>query len=225
MINQGFFITLEGGEGTGKTTQIGKLASLLEDHGRTVITTREPGGTPEAEKIRSLLVQRDGGDWTPEAECLLLFAARNIHVEKLIKPAMQKDGIVISDRFTDSTRAYQSYGHGLDMGFVESLARLAIGGFEPDLTFILDLEVEKGLNRAGKRLADSGSGEDRFEQMGKAFHERLRQGYLEIAERNPQRCVVIDASRPVEAIAREIGQIALARLGMDVSGREALNVR
>ena len=212
MSNSGFFITLEGGEGTGKSTQIKKLAALLEEKGRAVVVTREPGGTPEAEKIRNLFTQRDGGNWTPVAECLLLFAARNMHVERLIKPSLADNRIVISDRFTDSTRAYQSYGHGLELDFIESLTQLSIGGFEPDLTFILDMDTEKGLGRAKERIAETGSGEDRFEQLDISFHERLRKGFLEIAERNPDRCVIIDASRSVEEIAEEMGRVALERI-------------
>lgn len=208
----GMFITLEGGEGTGKTTQIELLAKKLKENGHEVITTREPGGTPEAEKIRELLVHRDGGDWTPMAEILLFFAARNMHVENLIKPAVAAGKIVISDRFTDSTRAYQSYGHGIDPDVIESFVQLALGGYDPDLTFILDIDPATGLERAGKRLSDDGSGEDRFEQMDLGFHEKLRQGFLEISERNPDRCVMIDAGRAIEKIAGEIGQIALERI-------------
>lgn len=155
----GFFITLEGGEGTGKSTQISLLAGFLREQGYDVVTTREPGGTPEAEKIRELLVHRDGGNWTPAAECLLFFTARHMHVETLIKPALAAGKIVISDRFTDSTRAYQSYGHNvLPPEMIESVKQIAIGDFEPDLTFILDIDVKTGLRRAGKRLDEDGSG-------------------------------------------------------------------
>jgi dTMP kinase len=208
----GLFITFEGGEGSGKTTQIRLLADRLKAKGLPVITTREPGGTPEAEKIRSLLVNRDGGDWTPVSEVLLLFAARSMHVEKLIRPALAAGKIVISDRFTDSTRAYQSYGHGLPIETVEAVNRTALGDFTPGLTFILDLPVETGLARAGKRMARDASKEDRFEQLKTDFHERLRQGYLSIARKNPKRCVVIDATRPIDAIAAEIGYKAMAHL-------------
>lgn len=208
----GFFITLEGGEGAGKSTQIKLLADRLRQSGREVVTTREPGGTPEAEKIRDLLVHRDGGEWTPMAEILLFFAARNMHVETLIRPALAAGKIVISDRFTDSTRAYQSYGHGIDPDLIESLVRVSLQNFEPDLTFILDLDVKTGLARAGKRLTGEESGEDRFEQLDTAFHERLRRGYLEIAERNPERCVVVDAARPVGEIADSLARKTLAAL-------------
>jgi dTMP kinase len=200
----GLFITFEGGEGSGKTTQIKLLADKLKAEGNDVVTTREPGGTSEAEKIRSLLVNRDGGDWTPVAEVLLLFAARSMHVENLIKPTLAAGKTVICDRFTDSTRAYQSYGHGLPIETVESINTMTLNGFEPHMTFILDLPVEAGLARAGKRLAQDASKEDRFEKLKTDFHERLRQGYLDIAKKNPRRCMVINADQSVEAVAAAI---------------------
>jgi dTMP kinase len=200
----GLFITLEGGEGTGKSTQMELLASFLEKKGYEVLKTREPGGTEEAEKIRELLVSRDGGNWTPTAECLLFFAARNMHAENLIKPAIEEGKIVISDRFADSTRAYQSYGHELDPDIIEKINDVALGGFEPDITFIMNLPTEKGLARAGKRLEEDQSGEDRFEQLDIKFHERLRQGFLDIAEKNPDRCIIIDADRPIEEISKSL---------------------
>lgn len=212
-MKKGFFITLEGGEGSGKTTQIARMREALERAGRTVIVTREPGGTPEAEKIRALLVRRDGGDWTPMAECLLLFAARSMHVETLIKPALDEGKIVISDRFTDSTRAYQGYGHGMDFKQIEALNTLALGGFKPDLTFILDLPVRLGLERAGKRITESASSEDRFERLELGFHEQLRQGYLDIAGRNPGRCIVVDAGQDMDQVTAFILGRLSERLG------------
>lgn len=204
MATRGLFITLEGGEGTGKTTQIKLLAECLRAQGYEVVTSREPGGTPEAEKIRNLLVHREGGNWTPLAECLLLFAGRQMHVETLIKPALARGAIVISDRFADSTRAYQGYGHGLPLAQIEALNDLALDGFKPDLTYIFDMDVAEGLRRSGRRLAAEESGEDRFEQLEIAFHERMRQGYLAIAQKEPERCRLIDAAQTVENIAREI---------------------
>jgi dTMP kinase len=201
---KGLFVSFEGGEGSGKTTQIRLLAEKLQNTGLEVVKTREPGGTPEAEKIRPLLAQRDGGAWTPMAECLLLFAARTMHADTLIKPALAAGKIVLSDRFTDSTRAYQSHGHGLPIETVERLNRLVLDGFAPDLTIILDIPVEEGLNRAGERLNRDGSAEDRFERLDISFHERLRHGYLEIARREPQRCRVIDAAQAAETIADQI---------------------
>ncbi len=211
-MSRGIFITLEGGDGAGKTTQIRLLSEALRAQGRDVVLTREPGGTPEAEKIRDFLVKRDGGNWTPMAECLLLYAARQMHVENLIKPALAEGKVVISDRFADSTRAYQSFGHGLPLETVESLNKISLGDFAPDLTFILDLPVEVGVARAGKRMADDNSQEDRFERIGGGFHERLRQGFLEIAKRDADRCVVIDATRSVDEIAADIATHARERL-------------
>lgn len=203
-MTKGIFISLEGGEGTGKSTQIKRLADALRTTGHDVLTTREPGGTPEAEKIRDLLVRRDGGNWTPFTECLLLYAARVQHVETLIKPALAAGKIVISDRFADSTRAYQSYGHGLPLKQVEDLNTLSLGDFRPDLTFILDMDVEEGLARAGKRLSSEASAEDKYESLALAFHQRLRMGYLEIAGREPERCVVINAGRSIDDIAKDL---------------------
>lgn len=209
---RGMFITLEGGEGSGKSTQIRLLADALRTMGRSVVTTREPGGTPEAEKIRDFLVKRDGGNWTPMAECMLLYAARQMHVENLIKPALSEGKIVVSDRFSDSTRAYQSFGHGLPLETIEQIDHLVLGGFKPDLTFILDLPVETGLARAGKRMNADQSQEDRFEKLGASFHDRLRQGYLQIAQANPERCVVIDATRSIEKISTDLAKHVQERL-------------
>ncbi len=228
MKKQGLFITFEGGEGSGKSTQIKTIASLLSAElsadGHQPVTTREPGGTPEAEKIRHLLVHRDGGNWTPMAEILLFFAARNMHVEQLIKPALAAGNIVICDRFTDSTRAYQSYGHGIEPDIIESLVQLTLGGFEPDMTFILDIDSAAGLARSGKRLQAEQSGEDRFEALDIAFHEKLRHGYLEIAARYPERCHVIDAAQTPDAVTKDIMAIigdALAGEGTATSGEGA----
>lgn len=213
----GLFITFEGGEGAGKTTQINRLAERLTQDGYKVVTTREPGGTPESEKIRDFLVQREGGNWTPCAEVLLLFAARTMHAEKLIRPALEAGKVVISDRFTDSTRAYQGYGHGFDLKTIESLERLVLDGLAPDLTFILDIDAQNGLERSGRRLAAEALSlkqkEDRFENLDIAFHERLRAGFLEIAKNAPERCLVIDAMQSVEDIAQQVADTARARLG------------
>ena len=213
----GFFITFEGGEGAGKTTQINRLAQSLTDSGHRVVTTREPGGTPEAEKIRNLLVQRDGGQWSPLSEALLLFAARHLHYERVIKPALDDDKIVICDRFTDSTRAYQGYGHGLDLKVIESLKKTVLNDIEPDLTYILDIESKAGLARSERRLAseamDIKQKEDRFENLEIEFHEKLRQGFLQIAKDNPDRCLVMDATKDLDAIADEILATTQAKIG------------
>ncbi|MGH1403287.1 MAG: dTMP kinase [Alphaproteobacteria bacterium] len=207
MVKSGFFITLEGGEGAGKTTQINRLSKALSENGYNVVTTREPGGTPESEKIRALMVQRDGGAWTPAAETLLMFAARVMHVEKRIKPALSKGSVVICDRFTDSTIAYQGYGHGFDLERVKDIKKASIADFEPDLTFVLDIDVTEGLSRSNKRLADEkgyAQTEDRFERMDIIFHENLRRGFLDIAKENPRRCCVVDAGQSVAHLAQQI---------------------
>ena len=212
MKTPGLFITFEGGEGSGKTTQIATLVAALEAQGRKIIKTREPGGTPEAEKIRNFLVNRDGGSWTPTAECLLFYAARNQHVETLIKPALVNGDIVISDRFADSTVAYQCYGHGVPRQMIADLHRLAINNFNPHLTFILDIAPQDGLQRAGKRQQQTSANEDRFERLNLDFHERLRQGYLDIAKAEPSRCAVINAAQAPEKIAAEIFSIVSKKL-------------
>lgn len=211
---RGLFITLEGGEGTGKTTQIKLLADHLRAQGHDVITTREPGGTPEGESIRALFARRDGGDWTPMAECLLLYAARHMHVEHVIKPALARGAVVISDRFADSTRAYQGYGHGLDLTAIENIDREVLGGFKPDLTFIFDMPVEEGLKRSHRRLNAEGSAEDRFEHLEIAFHERMRQGYLVIAKKEPQRCVIVDVTQDINSIFATIKAVIPAKAGI-----------
>ena len=212
----GVFITFEGGEGAGKTTQINRLAQSLTDKGYKVITTREPGGTPEAEKIRDLLVQRDSGQWTPLSETLLLFAARQLHVDRVIKPSLDDGKIVICDRFTDSTRAYQGHGHGLDLSVIENLKDTVLDGLEPDLTFILDIDAKTGLGRSERRLAaealDIKQREDRFERLDISFHEKLRQGFLKIAEDNPDRCKVFDADKDLDTIAENILKAALEKV-------------
>jgi len=211
----GFFITFEGGEGAGKTTQSKRLRSFLESLSREVILTREPGGTPEAEKIRDLLVQRDGGNWTPMAECAMFFAARQMHIDQLIMPALMDDKIVICDRFTDSTRAYQGYGHGFDLQVIEELKSIIIGGFEPDLTFVFDLPVEEGLKRSMSQKKAAGgaeSSEDKYEKMDIGFHQRMREGFREIAFDNPDRCHVIDAMKTPDDIFTDISRIVRDRL-------------
>ncbi len=212
MDNKGFFISLEGGEGSGKTTQIKLLTQMLIERGHEVVTTREPGGVPEAESIRNLLVQRDGGQWSAMAEVLLLFAARSMHIEKLIKPALEEGKIVICDRFTDSTIAYQGYGRGLEIDKIKEIESLSIGEFTPNLTFILDIDVKAGLERSTLRLSDESSKEDRFERMDIKFHKKLREGFLEIAKKNEARCYIINAQQGIEQIFDEIKNITLAKL-------------
>ncbi|HWA44084.1 MAG TPA: dTMP kinase [Hypericibacter adhaerens] len=197
---RGRFITLEGGEGAGKSTQGKRLAAWLEGRGRKVLLTREPGGSPGAEEIRKLLVQGATDRWDPITETLLHFAARRDHLERVIRPALAQGQWVLSDRFADSTLAYQGYGHGVDRGFIAALERAVVGTERPDLTLILDLPVALGLKRAGGRRGP----ETRYEEMAQAFHERLRQGFLDIARQDPQRCRVIDAAGALEAVQAKL---------------------
>ncbi|MGE5505705.1 MAG: dTMP kinase [Actinomycetota bacterium] len=206
---KGRFITFEGGEGAGKSTQVRLLADAQRASGRTVVTTREPGGSQGAEHIRTLLVQGDVDRWDGMTEALLHFAARRDHLAKTVWPAIERGDWVVCDRFADSTVAYQGYGHGMDIGQLKDLYRIAVGDFAPDLTLILDLPVDEGLRRAGGR----GGAEDRYERMGTAFHQRLRQGFLDIARTEPGRCTVVDATGEVEAIHAAI-MTAVARLGV-----------
>lgn len=212
----GLFISFEGGEGSGKTTQINKLSSFLAENGHKVVTTREPGGTPEGDKVRDLIVQRDGGNWTPMAETLLLFAARVMHVKRIIASALRDGKIVITDRFTDSTVAYQGYGHGMALETIEKINDLTLDGLKPDLTFILDIDPKAGLERSERRLASETLGvkqtEDKFERMDFSFHEKLRQGFLDIAAREPNRCHVIDASQSIDDMTTQIRDIVSERL-------------
>ncbi|MBU2090622.1 MAG: dTMP kinase [Alphaproteobacteria bacterium] len=206
----GRFITLEGGEGAGKSTQIAHLKDLLRQAGKSVVATREPGGAPGAEAIRELIVTGSIERWDAMAEALLMTAARRMHVEQRIRPALAQGHWVVCDRFSDSTMAYQGYAHGLGRDAIDSLQQLAIGDLKPDLTLILDVPVSVGLGRAAGR----GDKEDRFERMGLDFHERLRQGYLEIARREPIRCAVIDATQAPELVATAIDRILADRLGV-----------
>jgi dTMP kinase len=194
---RGLFITFEGGEGAGKTTQIKRLAASLGD----VVMTREPGGTPEAEAIRNTFFQNNGQNWPPEALVLLMFSARVLHTENLIRPAIEQGKTVLCDRYTDSTRVYQGYAGNLALEKIEHIKTLSIGEFEPDLTFILDIAPEEGLKRA-----DARAGETTFEAKDIGFHEKIRDGFLTIAKQNPDRCVVIDATQNADAIAAQILQ-------------------
>lgn len=200
-VERGCFITLEGGEGAGKSTQIRHLAERLKERRLDVLITREPGGTPGGEAIRQLLVNGDTGRWQPMTEALLHTAARVEHVHKVIEPALSRGVWVISDRFADSTRAYQGAAQGLSVETVDDLQRLALGTFSPDLTLILDLPVKVALERIQGRGAGA---EDRYERMGNTFHERLRAAFLDIARNEPSRCRVIDASGSIEEVASRV---------------------
>jgi dTMP kinase len=205
----GRFITLEGGEGAGKSTQIARLAVWLKTRGRDVVTTREPGGAPGAEMIRKLLVEGPAERWDGTTEALLHFAARRDHLRATVWPALERGAWVVSDRFADSTRAYQGYGHGLDLESLDRLYEVAVDGFHPDLTIILDLPVETGLARAAARRGT----ETRYESLPRDFHERVRQGFLEIAKNEPKRCAVVDASKDIDGIAQAIVRAVAERLG------------
>lgn len=206
----GRFITLEGGEGGGKSTQARRLAAALERDAGEILLTREPGGSPGAEQIRELLVDGEVHRWDAVTETLLHFAARRDHLVNTVQPALARGAWVISDRFADSTMAYQGYGHGVDRDAITELYRICVGSLKPDLTLILDLPVEAGLARAAGR----GGGEDRYERMDVAFHERLRQGFLEIARHDAARCVVIDAARGEDEVHAQIIAAVRARLAL-----------
>ena len=206
------FITLEGGEGAGKTTQIKLLANALKAGGLDPIITREPGGSPAAEVIRSLLVEGAVDRWQPMTEALLNYAARLEHVQATIEPALAAGRWVLCDRFADSTVAYQGYGHDLGRAVIDELHRLVLGYFQPDLTVILDIPVAEGLARATNRELAEGSREDRYEHMDEGFHQRLRDGFLDIARRNPERCVVIDAAQEPDKVQAEIRTVVGQRL-------------
>ncbi len=199
-MSKGLFITFEGGEGAGKSTQVRRLADRLKIAGRRVVMSREPGGSPGGEAIRDLLVRGDTDRWSPMTEALLMNAARRDHIERVIRPALDAGDIVISDRFADSTRAYQGAGGEADPEFIAALERYVVGDTRPDMTIILDLPVETGLRRALSR----GGAEARFEAKGEAFHERLRKGFLDIAAAEPERCIVIHADQTPDAIEEAI---------------------
>ena len=206
----GRFIAIEGGEGAGKTTQVGLLAAALRRAGIRAQTTREPGGPPGAEAIRRLLLEGDNSRWDAVSEALLLVAARYDHVTRLIAPALAEGAWVVSDRFADSTLAYQGYGKGLALEELAILHRIALGDFAPDLTVILDLPVELGLARAAARSAS-----DRFERLDREFHERVHRGFRQIAADNRRRCVLIDASGDAQAVHRAVRAVVTERMGVE----------
>ena len=200
----GRFITFEGGEGAGKSTQVRRLAAALKARAIDVVTTREPGGAPAAEEIRSLLVSGAPDRWSPLAEALLLNAARAEHLTRLIRPALAEGRWVISDRFADSTTAYQGYAQKLGRDVTDVLERLVVGDTRPDLTLVLDLPVDRGLARAATRETHESVCETRYELFSQPFHEALRQAFLDIAAREPDRCVVVDATREEAAVAADV---------------------
>ena len=203
----GLFITFEGGEGAGKSTQAARCAEHLSSRGLEVVVTREPGGTPTAERLREMLL--DGGiELAPLEQVLLLYAARHNHVERVIRPAVERGAVVICDRFSDSTRSYQGAAGGVSAETIESVESLVLQGFGPDLTLVLDMPVDAGFERVRSR----GEAADRFEAADRSFHESLRRGFLEIARREPERCRVIDAARGIEAVWTDVRDAVEARL-------------
>lgn len=203
MTPRGRFIALEGGEGTGKTTQGRKLAGHLESLGLEVVLTREPGGSEEAEHIRNLLLYGDKDRWDAPAELLLFLAARRNHIVKIVEPALAAGKWVITDRYQDSTTAYQGYGHGLGWQLTESYYRIVFGAFHTDLSLIMDIDPKVGLVRA-EGVNPEDMPEDRFESRAIAFHARLREGFQDIARRHEGRCVMIDASADIDTVQENI---------------------
>lgn len=205
----GRFITFEGGEGSGKSVQAKRLAERLRARGLAVTLTREPGGAPGAEDIRKLLLTGDPKRWTPLTEALLFSAARADHLARLIRPRLVAGDWVVSDRFADSTLAYQGYAQGLGPEVIESLSALILGSQKPDLTLILDVDVETGLARANKR-----GGETRYERFDHAFHTRLREAYRIIAKAEPARCVVIDGMPDEERVADAVWTVVARQFSL-----------
>ncbi len=201
------FITFEGIDGSGKSTQAKALATALRDSGHEVVLTREPGGSPGAEEIRQMVLEGDPDKWSPQTELLLFTAARRDHLEKTIVPALSAGKVVICDRFADSTRVYQGITRGNLRQQVDTLHQLMIGR-EPDLTFIVDMDPTTGLARAKGRQG----GEERFEDFGLQMQEQMRDGFLSLAQEFPDRCVIIDGDRDIAAVADEIAGIAKANL-------------
>lgn len=205
-MSRGIFITFEGGEGAGKSTQIVTLAEALRGTGREVLVTREPGGSPGAEAVRHVLLSGAAEPFGPGMEALLFAAARSDHVEQVIRPAVARGAVVLCDRFMDSSRVYQGVTGNLDAGFMRALEKVAINGMVPDLTIILDLDAEEGMRRAAARRGDDGA--DRYEKETLDVHRRRREAFLEIARAEPERCVVIDAAQPPEEVAAAIAEAA-----------------
>jgi dTMP kinase len=210
---RGRFITIEGGEGAGKSTQVELLMAALARAGITALRTREPGGSDGAEAIRRLLLEGSDERWDAIGEALLLYAARRDHVVRLIQPALERGDWVVCDRFADSTLAYQGYGRGLPRADLLTLHGIALGDFAPDLTLVLDLPAAAGLARAAQRAGSA----DRFERLDPAFHERLRRGFLSIAADNPERCVVIDATGDPDSVHQTVLAAIAERLGVALS--------
>ncbi len=207
-MQRGKFITLEGGEGVGKSTQIRRLVASLTDRGLDVVATREPGGSPGAESIRDLVLRGAADRWSPVTETLLMYASRRDHIERVIAPALAAGRWVVCDRYADSTRAYQGAAGGVDPAFIADLETHVLEDVRPDLTLILDLDPRTGLARA----VDRAGAEMRFESKGEAFHVRLRQAFLDIAAREPARCAVIAADGTLDEVEAQVWSAIQARL-------------
>ena len=207
--NPGRFITLEGGEGAGKSTQIQVIKDYLLSRGNDVVVTREPGGTSEGQEIRNLLVSGDKDKWSPLSETLLILADRAAHLERIIRPALAEGKYVVCDRFFDSTKAYQGVAGGLGLDVIHNLQRPVLGTTLPDFTLLLDIDPEKGLRRAQER-----GGELRFESKTLAYHRTLRNAFLDFAAQEPDRIFVIDADRDVEAVRDDILAVLDERLNV-----------
>jgi len=203
-----YFITFEGGEGSGKSTQIDFLNNFLNKKGANVLCTREPGGTPSAEIIRDLVTKGDPNRWLPLTESLLMWASRTEHVEKLIRPSLEEGKWVLCDRFYHSTYAYQGIGHNLGIEKMRSIKNIVIGDIQPDLTFIFDIDPVIGIERTKKRNSE----EDRFEKMDLNFHNNLREAFIEISKGDPDRFILIDAELDVSAISEIISNEVMNRL-------------
>ena len=205
---RGRFITFEGGEGAGKSTQVKRLAARLTADGLEVVATREPGGSPGAEAIRDLVLNGAADRWSATTETLLMYAARRDHIERVIRPALARGAWVICDRFADSTRAYQGAAGGTPAGLIEALERHVLGDVRPDLTLVFDLPPEIGLSRAEARAGS----EMRFESKGEDFHRRLREAFLAIAEAEPRRCVLIQATETMDRVEARVWDAVTGRL-------------
>ena len=210
-MTRGRFISFEGGEGAGKSTQVKRLAVRLEAGGREVVLTREPGGSPGAEAIRDIVLRGDADRWSPVTETLLMYAARRDHIERVIRPALARGAWVVCDRFADSTRAYQGAAGGTDPALIAALETYILEEVRPDLTLVFDLPAEVGLARADARAG----AEMRFESKGLAFHERLRDGFRAIAAAEPERCALIDAAADIDSVERAVWATLTERLGAD----------
>lgn len=217
----GRFITFEGGEGTGKSTQARRLADFLRAAGCDVVLTREPGGTPFAEQVRGLILSEQTAPHGPIAEALLFFAARSDHVVAFIRPALARGAWVVCDRFSDSTRVYQGVAGAMRAEAIEALDRIVVGATQPDLTLILDMDPTEGLARAAERRVAHGgnpAAADPYEQRDVAYHRRLREGYLKIAQGHPARCCLVDGAGTADEVERRVRAVVLQRFASELPG-------